>query len=141
MRRFGGDKFLKKINKKARRGYRGEPIATISYYGPDDKKATKVAVGIVHSDKQDVQMHRWFNEDLDVRRDPAINKAIFHLIEEKAAVSVIRLTGINGCPHEEGIDYPSGELCPQCPFWAGRERLTDRIQQMLFEHKAAAEEE
>ena len=27
-----------------------------------------------------------------------------------------------GCQHEEGIDYPEGELCPDCPFWAGRER-------------------
>jgi hypothetical protein len=27
-----------------------------------------------------------------------------------------------GCPHEEGIDYPEGEACPACPFWAGRER-------------------
>ncbi|MCA9983008.1 MAG: hypothetical protein KDE59_01895 [Anaerolineales bacterium] len=136
MRRPGGDKFLKKINKKARRGYRGEPIATISYYGPDDKTATKAAVGIVYSDKKEVQMHRWFNEDLDVRRDPVINEAIFHLIEEKAAASVVRLTEINGCPHEEGVDYPAGEDCPHCPFWAGRERLTDRIQKMVAEHEA-----
>jgi hypothetical protein len=27
-----------------------------------------------------------------------------------------------GCPHEEEIDYPKGEACPHCPFWAGRER-------------------
>lgn len=30
--------------------------------------------------------------------------------------------GMMGCPQEEGIDYPMGEACPQCPFWAGRER-------------------
>ena len=23
--------------------------------------------------------------------------------------------GVTGCPHEEGIDYPLGEPCPQCP--------------------------
>jgi hypothetical protein len=101
MRRFSGDKFLKKINKKARRGYRGEPIATISYYGPDDKKATKVAVGIVYSDKKDVQMHRWFNEDLDVRRDPAINKAIFHLPAWRSlpAMSLLGWPGAVDRPH------------------------------------------
>jgi hypothetical protein len=27
-----------------------------------------------------------------------------------------------GCPHEEGVDYPEGEACPDCPFWAGRSR-------------------
>jgi hypothetical protein len=29
---------------------------------------------------------------------------------------------IIGCPHEEGIDYPEKEDCPQCPFWKGRDR-------------------
>jgi hypothetical protein len=27
-----------------------------------------------------------------------------------------------GCPHDEGIDYPEGEACPEYPFWVGRER-------------------
>jgi Protein of unknown function (DUF1186) len=31
---------------------------------------------------------------------------------------------IIGCPHEEGIDYPLGRACPQCPFWAGIDRFT-----------------
>jgi hypothetical protein len=25
-------------------------------------------------------------------------------------------------PHEEGVDCPEGEACPDCPFWAGRGR-------------------
>jgi hypothetical protein len=29
---------------------------------------------------------------------------------------------INGCPHEEGVDYPVGEVCPKCLFWADRQR-------------------
>jgi hypothetical protein len=29
---------------------------------------------------------------------------------------------INGCPHEEGQDYPLGEVCPACPFWSHRRR-------------------
>src|SRR5712692_4405008 len=32
------------------------------------------------------------------------------------------LDGIIGCPHEEGIDYPEGKSCPQCPYWARRAR-------------------
>lgn len=31
-----------------------------------------------------------------------------------------------GCPREEGIDYPDGQICPHCPFGrieiAGRSR-------------------
>src|SRR5438270_3112349 len=33
---------------------------------------------------------------------------------------------INGCPHEEGQDYPLGEVCPACPFWAHRRRHLSR---------------
>ncbi len=40
------------------------------------------------------------------------------------------MTGaIIGCPHEEGIDYPDGEVCPQCPFWARRDRFTGELLQ------------
>jgi hypothetical protein len=31
---------------------------------------------------------------------------------------------ILGCPHEEGIDYPEGGVCPQCPFWWTVDRFT-----------------
>jgi len=32
--------------------------------------------------------------------------------------------GIIGCPHQEGIDYPDGEVCQECTFWKGRDRWT-----------------
>lgn len=35
------------LQKKARKSFQGYPVATIAYYGPDDRHATKVAVGIV----------------------------------------------------------------------------------------------
>ena len=35
---------------------------------------------------------------------------------------------IFGCPHEEGIDYPVGEECPECPYWANRPRPVVRKQ-------------
>ena len=44
------DRFLKRLRKKARKGVRGWPIATIAFYGPDLSRATKVAVGIVPSE-------------------------------------------------------------------------------------------
>jgi hypothetical protein len=40
------DRSIKQLTKKARRGMRGYPLGTVAYYGPDDRRATKVAVGI-----------------------------------------------------------------------------------------------
>jgi hypothetical protein len=37
-------------------------------------------------------------------------------IQEHAAKSVAMADRIIGFPHEEGIDYPESEWCPQCPF-------------------------
>lgn len=42
------------LKKKAKRGFRGYPIATIAYYGPNDKFATKVAVGIIAEEGDEV---------------------------------------------------------------------------------------
>jgi hypothetical protein len=39
---------------------------------------------------------------------------------------------IVGCPHDEGIDYPDGEKCPQCSFWANRDRSSDEIERCDF---------
>ncbi|MDB5396087.1 MAG: hypothetical protein JWM91_3593, partial [Rhodospirillales bacterium] len=38
------DRFQKRISKKARRGFRGWPVATIAFYGPDLSRASKVTV-------------------------------------------------------------------------------------------------
>jgi len=42
--------FLKRLRKKAKKGMRGGPAATIAFYGPNLSQATKVAVGIVPSE-------------------------------------------------------------------------------------------
>ena len=49
------DRFLKRLRKKARKGLRGWPIATIAFYGPNLTQATKVAVGIVPSENAEPQ--------------------------------------------------------------------------------------
>jgi len=48
------DRFLKRLRKKARRGLRGWPLATIAFYGPNLNQATKVAVGIVPTENSKV---------------------------------------------------------------------------------------
>jgi hypothetical protein len=36
------DRLKKAFSKNAKKGFRGYPVATIAFYGPNDKKATKV---------------------------------------------------------------------------------------------------
>jgi hypothetical protein len=49
------DRFLKRLRKKARKGLRGWPIATVAFYGPNLSQATKVTVGIVPSENAEVK--------------------------------------------------------------------------------------
>lgn len=116
----------KALQKKARRGFAGHPIATVAYYGPDDRRATKVAVAIIPAqDEEPAALERWFGDERDVRRDHSINDEILKFIRQHEARSVVMTDGIIGCPHEEGIDYPEGATCPHCPFWAGRDRWSE----------------
>ena len=73
-------------------------------------------------------MKRWFSEAADVRTDPAISLGILRFVQDYGVLSVAMTDRIIGCPHEEGIDYPNGEVCPQCPFWAHRNRWTGELE-------------
>ncbi len=111
------------LKKKARRGFRGYPVATVAFYGPTDRRATKVAVGIVVAEgAEPAALERWLSDDTDVRTDSAVGHEILEFIETHGVRSVVMANRIIGCPHEEGIDYPDGKICPHCPFWARRDR-------------------
>lgn len=65
------------LYRKARRGFRGYPIATIAPYGPDDKLATKVAGSIVmEEDAEPAVLNRWFSNNQDVRSDLIVSGEI-----------------------------------------------------------------
>jgi len=85
-----------------------------------------VAVGIVINEDEPKNMQRWFAEH-DVRKDPTISKEILEFIALHNVRSVVMTDRIIGCPHEEGIDYPDGEKCPRCPFWAHRDRWSGEV--------------
>ena len=73
----------KKLKKLLNKGFRGYPIATIAYYGPDDKNATKVAVGIVPCENAAPSiLKRWLNEDTDIRIDRMANEEIIKFIKD-----------------------------------------------------------
>jgi hypothetical protein len=115
--------YTKSLAKKAKRGFRGYPAATVAFYGPDDQRASKVAVGIKKEENEEITiLERWYSEDEDVRTDPSILRAVIEFIEAHGAKTVVTPDRIIGCPHEEGVNYPDGEKCPQCPFWASRDR-------------------
>ena len=59
----------------------------------------------------------------DARYKIDIQESILARLREHNVRSLIMMEEIFGCPHEEGIDYPEGEPCPQCPFWKGRDRF------------------
>ena len=124
------DQFLKRLRKKARKGLRGWPIATVAFYGPNLSQATKVTVGIVPSENAEVEELRdWKVDDGEIRADPRIAREILEFIEERRVLSIAMTDGIIGCPHQEGIDY-EGEWCPLCEFWHGRDRFNGAAGQL-----------
>jgi len=113
------------LTKKARHGFRGYPIATVAYYGPTSQLATKVAVGIFAYEGAAPVMRKWQTETQDIRFDESITREVVRHIQTSGAKSVSAVAKIIGCPHEEETDYPAGEACPACPFWAGKDRWTE----------------
>ncbi|MGQ0544268.1 MAG: hypothetical protein ACT4P3_02925 [Betaproteobacteria bacterium] len=94
-------RFKKALQKKARRGFSGYPVATVAVYGRDDKVATKTSVAIIAGEDQDpVALERWFSDKGDVRQDYAIQQQILEFIKRHGAKSVVLTDRIIGCPHE-----------------------------------------
>ena len=100
------------------------PLATIAYYGPDDKTITKIAVGILASEDAEPIMERW--RGLGVEKNPQVAAEIEAFLKAHGTREVVMTDGIIGCPHEEGIDFPEGQECPYCPFWRGKQGIQVR---------------
>ncbi len=112
-----------RIERKAGGGFRGYPIGTVAYYGPTDRFASKIVVGILKTEDGDPDpVEKWVSTDLDVRRNGQVLGQVLEFLDRQGVRSVATTPGIYGCPHEEGLDYPEGGPCPLCPFWADRDR-------------------
>jgi hypothetical protein len=118
------------MNKRHQGGSRTQySAATMSFYGPDDRHATKVVVGIVKSKTSDpAPLRRWKSEKNDVRRDQNIGQEILAFLKMHNVKTVVATDRIIGCPHEEGKDYPEGTKCACCSFWANRDWWTGEIE-------------
>ncbi|WP_293931589.1 hypothetical protein [Iodobacter sp.] len=117
-----------KLKKKAKRGFNGYPIATVTFYGPNNQLANKIAVGIIVEEEGEVTaLQKWFADDGDIRKDAKAMTEMLAFIAQHSVMSVISPERILGCPHEEGTDYPVGEACPKCAYWANRDRFTGQL--------------
>lgn len=118
----------KYLKKKARIRSSGYPIGTIAYYGPTDKLATKVAVGIKGRYDKLIEMKRWYTTEDDIRLSAEINEQIVEFLQQHEVHRVAMMDRIIGCPHEQGVDY-EGDFCPdpECTFWQGRDRWTGEL--------------
>src|SRR5215468_5218984 len=122
---------FKRLSKKAKKGMRGWPVATITFYGPDASRATKVVVSIIPAEHlEPSELRDWQIVHGDVRKNPEIAVEIITFIEAHGVKSTVMADGLMGCPHQEGIDY-EGEYCPDpaCRFWYGRDRFTHKLVQ------------
>ena len=121
----------KRLTKKANRGFRGYPMATIACYGPDDRTATKLAVAIIGREAAEpTELRRWYagRGGGDVHNDPEVLGEVVAFLERHDVHTVAMPDRIIGCPHEEGGDY-DGPTCPHCPFWANRDRWSGEVVQ------------
>jgi hypothetical protein len=90
----------KRLSKRAKKGFRGWPLATVALYGPDDSTATKLTVGIVPAeDAEATDLRRWFSkEQTDIRDDIRATEEVLAFITEAGAKSVVMTDRIIGCP-------------------------------------------
>lgn len=91
------------------------PLATITYHGPSPISATKLVVGILMSKDQEPVIQSWTGDNIADNVD--IAREIAEFIKGHNVARVLTSEWVLSCPHEEGIDYPEGDLCPHCPDW------------------------
>ena len=103
----------------------GFPLGTVMMYGPTRNRATKyVAAVIAAPDSEPVALQRWFVSKGDIRNDTEIADEIVAFFQAHETRQIVAADRITGCPHEEGVDYPLGQVCPECPFWSEADRFT-----------------
>lgn len=95
------------------------PLGTIALYGPDDKHTTKIVAGVFLHSSADPILERFVGSN--ILRDSKVRAAIKAIFTKYKVKKVVHSGGNIGCPHEEGEDFPTGEDCPFCPYWRGKQ--------------------
>lgn len=98
---------------------RGEwPAGTVIFYGPDNRHASLVIATALASEDALPMIQEWYESEMDVRLDGRIGGEVERFFREHPVQRIVMRHGVYGCPHDEGVDYPAGGVCPRCPFWA-----------------------
>ena len=95
------------------------PIGTIALYGPDDQTTTKIVAAVIQRENSEPILERWVGTG--IANNPKVQRQMRAFFDRHHVQSVVATEGTLGCPHEEGLDFPKGEDCPFCPFWAGKQ--------------------
>jgi hypothetical protein len=101
-------------------------LAAVASYGPTPQAPTKLVVSVFDrpEQRQPTAVRAWHRDAGDITEDDDVKVELQAFLEDHGVQQTIVGERIIGCPHEEGIDYPMGRVCPQCPAWAGIDRFT-----------------
>ena len=111
------DELFRKLESRAKCSVRVHPLATIALYGPTNRLATKITVGIVPSaGVEAIRRFHWLTPNQEIRKCTRTMRSITDTIEASGAKSVVMKAGIVGCEHDS---HPL-ESCPKCPYWVAR---------------------
>jgi hypothetical protein len=87
------EKSKKRISRKAKMGFQGNPTIEITYLGPNDSLAIQVLLELVSEEGAEPQTEK-FTTASDIREDETIQSAIVKMIERSGARSVILSEGV-----------------------------------------------
>lgn len=83
------EKSKKRIAKKARMGFQGYPVITLTYYGKTTNHADEVVVEFLLEEGAEIQVERFSSKD-DAREDEVIQSALVKMIERSEANTVVQ---------------------------------------------------
>ena len=95
------------------------PIGTVALYGPNETITTKIVAGVIKREVAEPVLERWVGTN--IKDSPKAHRQMQAFFKKHGVQSVVATDRNIGCPHEEGEDFPSGEDCPFCPFWKGKQ--------------------
>ncbi len=87
------DKAKKRIAKLVKKGFKGYPLVSISYFGDAPELATEGVIQFIVEEGQEAQEQR-FSSKSDVREDEAIQTLIVKIIERANVNSVVEIAGV-----------------------------------------------
>ncbi|AZL84771.1 hypothetical protein EIJ81_09265 [Aliivibrio salmonicida] len=87
------DKAKKRIAKQVKKGFKGYPQLSLSYFGKTSDLATEVVVTFILEEGAEPQEQKFASEN-DVREDETIQSVLVKIIDRADANSVMEVEGV-----------------------------------------------